>query len=138
MNKTFCIDALQEAIDRYGKPEIFNTDQGIQFTCEAFITTLLNHGISISMDGKGRCLDNIFCERLWRSLKYEEVYLKAYSSVAEAKAGIGYWIRFYNEERLHQSLSYQTPQNIFAAGMMDNAARCPHSHRPNNHNKKEI
>jgi len=99
MDKTFCVEALQEALDRYGKPEIFNTDQGVQFTCEAFITTLSDQGIRISMDGKGRCLDNIFCERLWRSLKYEEVYLKAYATTAEARTEIGKWFRFYNDER---------------------------------------
>ena len=114
MDKTFCVDALQEALDRYGKPEIFNTDQGVQFTCEDFIETLSARGIRISMDGKGRCLDNIFSERLWRSLKYEEVYLNAYATVAEAKAGIGAWFKFYNDGRPHQSLDYLTPQKFFA------------------------
>ena len=84
MDKSFCVEALQEALDRYGKPEIFNTDQGVQFTCEAFIATLASQGIRTSMDGKGRCLDNIFCERLWRSLKYEEIYLRAYETTKEA------------------------------------------------------
>ena len=115
MDKTFCVEALQEALDRYGKPEIFNTDQGVQFTCEAFITTLSDQGIRISMDGKGRCLDNIFCERLWRSLKYEEVYLKAYATTAEARTEIGKWFRFYNDERPHQALDYLTPRQFFAA-----------------------
>jgi putative transposase len=115
MDKTFCVEALQEALDRYGKPEIFNTDQGVQFTCEAFITTLSAQGIRISMDGKGRCLDNIFCERLWRSLKYEEVYLKAYATVAEAKAEIGKWFQFFNGERPHQALNYLTPREFFDA-----------------------
>ena len=115
MDKTFCVEALQEAMDRYGKPEIFNSDQGVQFTCEAFIKTLSDRGIRISMDGKGRCLDNIFCERLWRSLKYEEVYLKAYTTVAEARTGIGEWVTFYNDERPHQSLEYLTPRQFFAA-----------------------
>ncbi len=115
MDKTFCVEALQEALDRYGKPEIFNTDQGVQFTCEAFITTLSDQGIRISMDGKGRCLDNIFCERLWRSLKYEEVYLKAYATTAEARTEIGKWFRFYNDERPHQALNYLTPRQFFAA-----------------------
>src|SRR3954451_13724055 len=95
----FCVEALEEALARYGRPEIFNTDQGSQFTSDDFIGTLKRHGITISMDGKGRCMDNIFVERLWRSLKYEEVYLHAYASVAEAKAGIGAWLSFYNEER---------------------------------------
>ena len=115
MDKTFCVEALQEALDRYGKPEIFNTDQGVQFTCEAFITTLSDQGIRISMDGKGRCLDNIFCERLWRSLKYEEVYLKAYATIAEARTEIGKWFTFYNDERPHQALNYLTPRQFFAA-----------------------
>ena len=126
MDKTFCVEALQEAMSRYGKPEIFNTDQGVQFTCEAFIATLSARGIRISMDGKGRCLDNIFCERLWRSLKYEEVYLKAYATVAEAKAGIGEWVTFYNDERPHQSLKYLTPRQFFteapACGYVHNAS----------------
>jgi putative transposase len=115
MDKTFCVEALQDAFERYGKPEIFNSDQGVQFTCEAFITTLSAQGIRISMDGKGRCLDNIFCERLWRSLKYEEVYLKAYVTVAEAKTQISNWFNFYNDQRLHQALSYHTPREFFAA-----------------------
>ena len=100
----FGVEALEEALSRYGRPEIFNTDQGSQFTSEDFTGVLKAHEIMISMDGKGRCMDNIFVERLWRSLKYEEVYLNAYATVAEAKAGIGDWLRFYNEERQHQSL----------------------------------
>jgi putative transposase len=115
MDKTFCIEALQDAFERYGKPEIFNSDQGVQFTCEAFITTLSDQGIRISMDGKGRCLDNVFCERLWRSLKYEEVYLKAYVTAAEAKSEIGKWFKFYNDERPHQALNYHTPRQFLAA-----------------------
>jgi putative transposase len=115
MDKTFCVEALQDAFDRYGKPEIFNSDQGVQFTCEAFITTLSDQGIRISMDGKGRCLDNIFCERLWRSLKYEEVYLKAYVTVPEAKTEIGNWFNFYNDQRPHQALNYHTPRAFFNA-----------------------
>jgi len=113
----FCVEALEEALARYGRPEIFNTDQGSQFTSEDFTGTLKEHGITISMDGKGRCLDNIFVERLWRSLKYEEVYLHAYATVAEAKAGIGAWLSFYNEERQHQSLGYRTPRQIYQGGL---------------------
>jgi putative transposase len=113
----FCVEALEEALSRYGPPEIFNTDQGSQFTSDDFTGTLKDHGIMISMDGKGRCMDNIFVERLWRSLKYEEVYLKAYASVAEAKAGIGAWLDFYNEERQHQSLGYRTPRQIYDEGL---------------------
>ena len=132
LHADFCVDALEEALDCYGKPEIFNTDQGAQFTSEAFTSVLLDAKITISMDGKGRCMDNVFIERLWRSLKYEEVYLHAYETVADAKAGIGSWISFYNVSRPHQALGYRTPTEIFAgyAGavdMMDNASRCPHS-----------
>ena len=101
----------------------FNTDQGSQFTSEAFTSMLLEHGIRISMDGKGRYMDNIFVERLWRSVKYEEVYLKAYQNVPEARAGIGAYLRFYNHERPHQALGYQTPQEIFEEGQ---GWRCLH------------
>ena len=113
MDTTFCIEALDEALDKYGAPEIFNTDQGAQFTSEDFTSVLKSSDIEISMDGKGRWMDNVFIERLWRSLKYEEVYLKAYDTVAEAKAGIGEWIRFYNHERTHQSLGRQTPEQVY-------------------------
>src|SRR5207245_8325349 len=101
----------------HAMPEIFNTDQGCQFTSTEFTGVLEDCSITISMDGKGRCMDNIFVERLWRSLKYEEVYLHAYASVAEAKAGIGAWLRFYNEERQHQSLDYRTPRQIYQEGL---------------------
>jgi putative transposase len=109
----FCVEALEEALARYGRPEIFNTDQGSQFTSDDFTGILKRQEVTISMDGKGRCMDNIFVERLWRSLKYEEVYLHAYATVAEAQAGIGSWLRFYNEERQHQSLGYRTPRQIY-------------------------
>src|SRR5476649_1309755 len=115
METDFCVEALQDAFDKYGHPEIFNTDQGVQFTAAAFIETLSAQGVQISMDGKGRFLDNIFIERLWRSLKYEEVFTHAYASVAEARLSIGAWIAFYNDERKHQSLGYRTPREIFAA-----------------------
>lgn len=111
----FCVEALQEAMDRYGKPKIFNTDQGSQFTAELFIDELKAGGVQVSMDGKGRFLDNIFIERLWRSLKYEEVFTKAYGTVAEARLGINAWMKFYNEERKHQALGYRTPREIFSA-----------------------
>ena len=104
------MQALQEALARFGKPGIFNTDQGAQFTAPAFTDVLRERGIAISMDGRGRCLDNVFVERLWRSLKYEEVYLHVYDTVAEARAGIGRYFAFYNDERPHQALGYQTPR----------------------------
>jgi putative transposase len=109
----FCVDALEDALSRYSRPEIFNTDQGSQFTGDHFTGILKRHGVMISMDGKGRCMDNIFVERLWRSLKYEEVYLHAYATVAEARTGISAWLSFYNEERQHQSLGYRTPRQIY-------------------------
>jgi putative transposase len=131
METDFCVEALQEALDKYGHPEIFNTDQGVQFTAAAFIETLSVQGVQISMDGKGRFLDNIFIERLWRSLKYEEVFIKAYTSVAEARRSIGAWLHFYNDERKHQALGYQTPSQIFAAtpacAYVDNARALPTS-----------
>ena len=111
----FCIDALKEALSK-GQPEIFNTDQGSQFTSEAFCGLLLERGIKVSMDGKGRYLDNIFVERLWRSVKYEEVYLKAYSNGSEARIGIDAYLELYNRERPHQSLDYRTPAQVFASG----------------------
>ena len=117
LSAEFCVEALEEALARYGRPEIFHTDQGSQFTSDDFTGTLKRHGVTISMDGKGRCMDNIFVERLWRSLKYEEVYLNAYATVAEAKAGIGAWLSFYNQERQHQSLGYRTPRQIYEEGL---------------------
>jgi len=117
MDTGFCIDALEEAIRRYGVPEIFNTDQGSQFTSEAFTGKLSAHGIKISMDGKGRWRDNVFVERLWRSLKYEEVYLKAYETPKQAEAEIKQYFRFYNEKRRHQGLNKQTPDVVYYAGL---------------------
>ena len=108
----FCLEALEEAL-RQGKPEVFNTDQGSQFTSEAFTGMLLAQGIQVSMDGKGRCTDNVFVERLWRSIKYEEVYLKAYQNGSEARKGIGAYLAFYNQERPHQALGYRTPGQVF-------------------------
>jgi putative transposase len=99
------------------RPEICNTDQGSQFTSDDFTGTPKRHGVTISMDGKGRCMDNIFVERRWHSLKYEEVYRNAYATVAEAKAGIGAWLEFYNTERQHQSLGYRTPRQIYQEGL---------------------
>jgi putative transposase len=126
MDSGFCVEALQEALDRYGSPEIFNTDQGVQFSSTAFTGALAASGVRISMDGKGRYLDNIFIERLWRSLKYEDIYIKAYASVPDARRGVGDWLSFYNDERLHQALGYRTPRNVFQApttcGYVDNAS----------------
>jgi len=113
MDTSFCVDALEEAIERYGCPEIFNTDQGSQFTSEDFTSVLKNNDIRISMDGKGRWVDNVFVERLWRSVKYEEVYLRAYDSVEDAKRGLGVYFDFYNTERRHQSLGRMTPDAVY-------------------------
>ena len=113
MDSAFCLEALNEAFQIYGAPDIFNTDQGAQFTSDEFTGTLKASNIRISMDGKGRWMDNVFIERLWRSLKYEEVYLKAYETVTEARSGIREWIRFYNHERTHQSLGGQTPEQVY-------------------------
>jgi len=113
----FCIEALQEAILRYGTPEIFNTDQGSQFTSAEFTGVLKAHDIRISMDGKGCWRDNVFVERLWRTIKYEEVYLKAYDSVSHAKASLGQFIMFYNRQRPHQTFAGKTPDMIYFAGL---------------------
>lgn len=117
----FCLEALHEALERYGRPEIFDTDQGAQFTSEDFTSVLLEQGVKVSMDGRGRCLDNIFVERLWRSLKYEEVYLYAYETVAAARAGIGRYFDFFNNERPHSALGNQTPA-CFYDGFLNEAA----------------
>ena len=113
----FCIEALQEAIARYGVPEIFNTDQGSQFTSAEFTGVLKENGIRISMDGKGCWRDNVFVERLWRTIKYDEVYLKAYESVSHAKASLGQFITFYNSRRPHQTFAGKTPDMIYFAGL---------------------
>lgn len=113
MEIDFCVEALTNALER-GRPEIFNTDQGSQFTSSRFTGILEAGGVSISMDGRGRVYDNIFVERLWRSLKYEEVYLKEYATVREARLNIGDYFRFYNFERLHQALGYNTPYQRYA------------------------
>lgn len=115
MDVSFCLDALNEALTNYGPPEIFNTDQGSQFTSEAFTDMLSAQGVRISMDGKGRWMDNVFIERLWRSVKYEEVYLKAYGSMAEARQGLRVYFEFYNGHRRHQSLGRRTPTEVYWA-----------------------
>lgn len=113
LDATFCVRVLKKAIQLHGVPEIFNTDQGCQFTSSEFTGVLLAHRIKISMDGKGRCLDNVFVERLWRSVKYEEVYLKAYTNVIEAERSLGAYFRFYNESRPHSSHDGQTPSEVY-------------------------
>jgi putative transposase len=115
LDSDFCVRALERALSR-GCPEIFNTDQGVQFTSENFVEVLENRGIRVSMDGKGRALDNVFVERLWRSVKVEDVYLKDYRSVIKAVEGPGKYFRFYNENRLHQSLGYRTPGSVYREG----------------------
>ena len=113
MDASFCIEALEDAIQRFGPPEIFNTDQGSQFTSDSFTSVLKAHGVKISMDGKGRWVDNVFIERLWRSVKYEEVYLKAYQTMQEARQSLRSYFIFYNQSRFHQTLDYQTPDMVY-------------------------
>ena len=118
MEVDFCVSALEEALAKYGAPDIFNTDQGSQFTSFAFTNLLRENGIRISMDGRGRWLDNVFIERLWRSLKYENVYLNAYETGSEARAGISRWIAFYNQTRPHSSLAGTTPERCYREGLL--------------------
>ena len=115
MDVQFCVAVLEEAIARYGVPDIFNTDQGSQFTSDAFLAILEAHGIQISMDSVNRALDNIIVERFWRSLKYEDLYIKDYRTLAELKLGVSRSIRFYNTEQFHQSLEYETSDSIYAS-----------------------
>ena len=113
LDVSFCVEALKEALARYGTPEIFNTDQGSQFTSDNFVEILQDRGISISMDGKGRWMDNVFIERLWWSVKYQDVYLKAYESIAETRKGLIKYFDFYNRSRRHQSLDRRTPDDVY-------------------------
>jgi putative transposase len=113
MEASFCVETLEDALARHGKPDIFNTDQGSQFTGEAFTNVLIKNGIAISMDGKGAWRDNVFVERLWRSVKYEEVYLRAYDTASEARASIGRYLDFYNRRRPHSSLDGATPDHAY-------------------------
>ena len=115
----FCVKALNEALEEYGEPAIFNTDQGSQFTSNEFTSVLKEHHIEISMDGKGRALDNIYVERLWRSLKYEDIYLKSYTTMKEMKEGIKKYFSFYNGERFHQSLDYATPDEMYRSFVVE-------------------
>lgn len=116
MDVTFCLTALEQALEK-GGPEIFNTDQGSQFTSQAFTGRLEEAGVAISMDGRGRVLDNIFVERLWRTVKYEDIYIKGYTTVAELEAGLADYFWFYNHERPHQALGYQTPAEVYFGGL---------------------
>ena len=118
----FCVEALEEALGRYGAPEIFNTDQGAQFTSEAFLGVLRRHDVRISMDGKGRALDNVFVERLWRTVKYEHVYLRPADTGTELRAGLRSYFAWYNGERPHSSLGGRTPEAIYAEGLARQAA----------------
>jgi putative transposase len=113
MDAGFCVDCLEEAIKTYGVPEVFNTDQGSQFTSDSFTGMPLDNGIAISMDGRGRALDNIFVERLWRTVKYDDVYLQKYANMSDLLLGLTDYFQFYNEERLHQSLGYTTPNKVY-------------------------
>jgi len=123
MSTDFCVEALQEALTRYGAPEIFNTDQGAQFTAEEFTAVLLAKGVQVSMDGKGRWIDNVFVERLWRSVKYEDIYIHAYETVREVKDALASYFGFYNARRPHQSLEYRTPDEVyFGTGELKKAA----------------
>jgi putative transposase len=122
MEAAFCIEALEEALAKHGRPEIFNTDQGSQFTGADFTGVLLNAGIAISMDGKGAWRDNVFVERIWKSVKYEEVYLRAYGSVSEARASLGRYLDFYNGRRPHSSLDRRTPDEAYFEHTLQKAA----------------
>ena len=117
MDASFCVDCLEDALRQHGKPELFNSDQGSQFTSTAFTDVLKREGVAISMDGRGRALDNIFVERLWRTVKYEDVYLKGYANMAELMVGLAQYFAFYNAERPHQSLGYQTPDQVYRDGV---------------------
>ena len=138
MDVSFCLSALEEALAKFGRPEIFNTDQGSQFTSAAFTGALVKAGVAISMDGRGRWMDNVFIERLWRSLKHEDVYLKGYADGREASRGVAEWLTFYNERRLHQALGYRAPMAVWrqavdgakAVDMMDNASALPTCPQP--------
>jgi putative transposase len=130
LEAAFCCEALEEALQQYEKPDTHNSDQGSQYTSQEYIKILITYGIEISMDGRGRYMDNIFVERLWRTVKYEEVYLKAYETAADSRAQIGAYLKFYNEERPHASLGYKTPKEIYFGlespdGFVDNPDGLP-------------
>ena len=123
LDGSFCREMLEEALGR-GKPEVFNTDQGVQFTAAGFTGRLAAAGVAISMDGRGRCLDNVFVERLWRSVKYEDIYIRGYETVPELERGLAAYFRFYNEGRFHQSLAYQTPAQVYHGNGSTNGDKC--------------
>ncbi len=122
LDSSFCVDALEEAIVHYGCPEIFNTDQGSQFTADVFTDTLQSNNIAISMDGKGRWMDNVFIERLWKSVKYEDVYLKSYGSMTEVKRGLTEYFKFYNDKRWHQNFDKKTPSMVYFGSLAQKQA----------------
>ena len=122
LNSSFCVEALEEAIEKYGCPTIFNTDQGSQFTAEVFTETLRTRDISISMDGKGRWMDNVFIERLWKSVKYEDIYIKAYGSMTEVRKGLASYFQFYNEKRWHQNFDRKTPAMVYSDSLAQKQA----------------
>lgn len=130
LESEFCIEAINDAIKHYGIPKISNTDQGSQFTDKDFIAILKKHRIRISMDGRGRCMDNIFTERLWRSLKYEEVYLKSYRDIQDARNNLAAYFRFYNHTRPHQSLNYQTPAEVYFKNQKSIVKKLQKSNQP--------
>jgi putative transposase len=115
LDGSFCLEMLEEALGR-GRPEVFNTDQGVQFTAQAWTGRLESAGVAVSMDGKGRCLDNVFVERLWRTVKYEDIYLRGYEAVPQLQQGLGRYFPYYNEERLHQALGYRPPAAVYQQG----------------------
>jgi putative transposase len=117
MDASFCVDCLEDALRHHGRPAMFNSDQGSQFTSTVFTDVLKREGVTISMDGRGRALDNIFVERLWRNVKYEDVYLKGYANMAELTVGLAQYFAFYNAERPHQALGYQTPDQVHSTGV---------------------
>lgn len=132
MEVGFCLDVVEEAVTRYGIPSIFNCDQGSQYTSKEFITLLESYGIQISMDGKARCLDNIFVERTWRTLKYEWVFLKGYKTKDELEEGLDEFVEFFNGKRLHEGLGYQTPNEVYKAGCFPNISNDTEKHLDQN------
>jgi putative transposase len=138
MDAAFCVDCLEAAVKSYGVPDVFNSDQGSQFTSDAFTGVLIQNGITISMDGRGRALDNIFVERLWRTVKYEDVYLKSYENLPALLLGLTHYFQFYNEERRHQSLGYTTPDIVYQTGAGGGAVIVDKFNRPTDASVTEL